>query len=157
MPVNFFRGIRGKKFNFMRIAVIDGQGGGIGKAIVEKLRRDLPEDIEIVALGTNAAATAVMLKAGANEGASGENALVYNADKVDIIAGAVGIVIANSMMGELTPAMAKAIGESRARKILIPLNKCNIDIVGVKSEPLPHYIESLVTAIRTLIAGKSNY
>ncbi len=92
----------------MRIAVIDGQGGGIGKTIVEKLRKELPEDVEIIALGTNALATSCMLKAGANEGATGENAIVANAGKVDVIMGTVGIIAANSMLGELTPQMAKS-------------------------------------------------
>lgn len=132
----------------MKIAVIDGQGGGIGKAIVEKIRKELPEDIDIVALGTNAAATMLMLKAGANEGASGENAIVYNANRVDIIIGAIGIIVANSMLGELTPSMARAIAESPAKKILIPLNRCNVEIVGVKNEPLPHYVENLVEMVK---------
>jgi hypothetical protein len=132
----------------MRIAVVDGQGGGIGKAIVEKMRKELPENIDIIALGTNAVASMLMLKAGANEGASGENAIVYNANKVDFIVGTIGIIAANSMMGELTPLMAQAISESSARKILIPLNRCNVEIVGVKSEPLPHHIEGLVNIIK---------
>lgn len=135
----------------MKIAVIDGQGGGIGKAIVEKLRRELSENIEIVALGTNAVATMQMLKAGANEGASGENAVVCNVAKVDIIVGVVGIIVSNSMMGELTPKMARSISQSAAKKILIPLNRCNIDIVGVKSEPLPHYIDEAVNMIKNHI------
>lgn len=135
----------------MKIAVIDGQGGGIGKAIVEKLRRELTEEIEIIVLGTNAAATMVMLKAGANEGASGENAIIYNAAKVDLIVGGIGIIAANSMMGELTPAMASAISESPAKKVLIPLNRCNIEVAGVKSEPLPHYIDSAVAIIKNYL------
>lgn len=133
----------------MRIAVIDGQGGGIGKAIVERLRRDLPENTEILALGTNSAATVIMLKAGANEGATGENAIVYNSDKVDIIVGTIGILSANSMMGELTPLMANAIASSKAGKVLIPLNRCNIEIAGVVNEPLPHYIEKVSNIIKS--------
>jgi hypothetical protein len=133
----------------MRIAVIDGQGGGIGKSLVEKLRKELPEDVEIIALGTNSLATSFMIKAGANEGATGENAIVLNASKVDIIMGAIGIVAANSMLGELTPQMAKAIAESSAKKILLPLNRCNIEIVGVdKSEPLPHLVDKAVKTIK---------
>ncbi|NLD50623.1 MAG: DUF3842 family protein, partial [Clostridiaceae bacterium] len=128
----------------MRIAVIDGQGGGMGKAIVEKLRCELGATVEIIALGTNALATSLMLKAGADEGASGENAIVVNSRKVDVIMGAVGIVAANSMLGELTPLMAKAIAESAARKILVPLNRCNIYIAGVRNEPLPHHINDAV-------------
>lgn len=133
----------------MRIAVIDGQGGGIGKSIVEKLRKELMEDIEIVALGTNSLATSFMMKAGANEGATGENAIVYNSSKVHIIIGAIGIIAANSMLGELTPTMAKAIAESPAKKVLLPLNLCNIEVVGVdKSEPLPHLIDKVVQSIK---------
>ncbi|ABN52247.1 MAG TPA: DUF3842 domain-containing protein [Hungateiclostridium thermocellum] len=137
----------------MKIAVVDGQGGGIGKAVVEKLRKELPEDTQIIALGTNALATTLMLKAGANEGASGENAIVFNAPKVDIIVGPIGIISANSMMGELTPLMAAAIAESPARKILIPLNRCNIEIAGVKNEPLPYYIEHAVEMVKKYVEG----
>jgi NAD(P)-dependent dehydrogenase (short-subunit alcohol dehydrogenase family) len=139
----------------LRIAVIDGQGGGIGKAIVDKLRKEMPEDTEIIALGTNYAATVLMLKAGANEGATGEGAIVYNASRVDVIIGTIGIIVSNAMMGELTTAMAKAISESPAKKILIPLNRCNIDIAGVKSEPLPHQIENAVSMIKSLLQAQN--
>ncbi|MDP4181632.1 MAG: DUF3842 family protein [Bacillota bacterium] len=139
----------------MRVAVIDGQGGGIGKSIVEKLRKELPENVEIVALGTNSLATSFMLKAGANEGATGENAIVYNSSKVDIIIGAIGIIAANSMLGELTPMMAKAIAESPAKKVLLPLNRCNIEVVGVdKSEPMPHLIDKAVQSVKESIGRK---
>ena len=133
----------------MKIAVIDGQGGGIGKTIVEKLRKVLPEDMEIIALGTNALATSLMLKSGANEGATGENAIIVNAGKVDVIMGTVGILAANSMLGELTAPMARAIAESPAKKLLLPLNRCNIEIVGIdKSEPLPHLTDKAVQILK---------
>ncbi|MGE5677048.1 MAG: DUF3842 family protein [Pseudomonadota bacterium] len=140
----------------MKIAVIDGQGGGIGKLIVEKIRAELGNDIQIIALGTNALATALMLKSGANEGASGENAIVFNAPKVDIIIGSIGILSANSMLGELSPLMAIAIAESPAKKILIPLNKCNIYIAGIKNEPLPHYIDEVIEILKNIAGGIEN-
>jgi len=135
----------------MRIAVVDGQGGGIGKLIVEKLRIAFGNEIAVLALGTNALATSLMLKAGANEGASGENAILFNTSKVDIIIGTVGIVCANSMLGELTPIMAKSISESPAIKVLLPLNRCNIKIAGTKDEPLPHYIDDAVNMVGDIL------
>lgn len=139
----------------MRIAVIDGQGGGIGKVIVEKLRRALPRDeVEIIALGTNAVAAALMLKAGANEAASGENAIIYNADKVDVIVGTVAVLIAHSMLGEFTPAMAEAVAKSPAKKILLHLNRSNVEIVGVAAEPLPHLIDLMVEGVKSLAVEK---
>lgn len=136
----------------MKIGVIDGQGGGIGKHITEKLRKHLPEDVEIIALGTNSLATAAMLKAGANEGATGENAIIFMTDKVDVIVGSVSILAANSMLGELTPKVAEAIAVSKARKLLLPMNRVGIEIIGVVNEPLPHQIEKLVLALKK--AGK---
>lgn len=139
----------------MRIAVIDGQGGGIGKVMVEKLRRSLArEDVEIIALGTNALASALMLKAGANEAASGENAIIYNAGRVDVIVGTIAVLIAHSMLGELTPAMAAAVAASPAKKVLLHLNRANVEVVGVVDEPLPHLVDQLVERVRVLVEGK---
>lgn len=140
----------------MRIAVIDGQGGGIGKHITEKLRRELPEDTEILALGTNALATSMMLRAGANEGASGENAVVYNAPRVDIIVGPLSILVPNAMMGEMTPQMAAAIAGSPARKVLLPLIRGNTELVGLSPEPLPHLIDVMVQRIKQLLAENAS-
>lgn len=140
----------------MKIAVVDGQGGGIGRLLVEKLRCVFGNDISVLALGTNALAASLMLKAGANEGASGENAIVFNVPHVDIIVGSIGIVCANSMLGELTPGMAKAISESRAVKVLIPLNRCNIHVAGTKDEPLPHYIDDAIFMIGNILRGDKN-
>lgn len=140
----------------MKIAVIDGQGGGMGKAVIERIRSVLGNELHITALGTNALATGVMLKAGANQGASGENAIVVNVNRVNIIIGSIAIVIANSMLGELSPRMAQAVAESSATKYLLPLNKCNVVVAGVKSEPLPHYIEDIVTFIKQELEAAKN-
>jgi NAD(P)-dependent dehydrogenase (short-subunit alcohol dehydrogenase family) len=134
----------------MRIAVIDGQGGGIGRHIVEKLRRELPEDLEILALGTNSLATSIMMRAGANEGATGENAIIYNASRIDYILGPVSILIPNAMLGELTAPMAAAIAASPAKKILLPVAR-GIEIIGLRNEPLPHLISELVFRLRELV------
>jgi hypothetical protein len=130
------------------IAVIDGQGGGIGSFIIKSLREAFGERIEIIALGTNSTATSSMLKARANRGATGENAIVWNAPRVDIITGPLSIVLANSMLGELTTKMSEAISSSPARRILLPLNQEYVDIVGVEKEPLPHLIDKLVLKIK---------
>lgn len=109
------------------VAVIDGQGGGIGNAIIQKLKSKVP-NIKIQALGTNSSATRNMIKAGADEGATGENAIIYNVKNADIIMGVLAILMPNSMLGELTPKMSEAIGASHAMKILIPLARCNIKV-----------------------------
>ncbi|MEO5359958.1 MAG: DUF3842 family protein [Nitrospirota bacterium] len=134
----------------LKIAVVDGQGGGIGSVIVKRLRDDFGDELEIVALGTNSAATASMLKAKANKGATGENAIAVNVRKVDIILGPISIIMANSMMGELTPPMANAIASAKAKKILLPLNQEGIEVIGVDRQPLPHLVESLVERIKLL-------
>jgi len=134
------------------IAVIDGQGGGIGSAIIKRLREVLGEGVEVVGLGTNAMATGAMLKAGANKGASGENAIVQTAKKMDIVVGTMGIVLANSMMGELTPKMAEAIASSPAIKCLLPLKMPEVEIIGAPKEPLPHLVDQLIKRIQEIIA-----
>jgi hypothetical protein len=133
------------------IAVIDGQGGGIGSAIIKRLRENFGEEVEIIGLGTNAMATGAMLKGGANKGASGENAIVQTVKTVDIIIGTTGIVLANSMMGELTPKMAEAIASSPAMKYLLPLKIPEVEVIGAPKEPLPHLIDQLIKRIQEII------
>ena len=133
------------------VAVIDGQGGGIGSLMIKHLRENLAEEVEILGLGTNAMATGAMLKAGANKGASGENAIVQTVKTVDVIIGTTGILLANSMMGELTPKMAEAIASSPAMKYLLPLKMPEAEIIGAPKEPLPHLVDQLVKRIREII------
>jgi hypothetical protein len=134
------------------IAVIDGQGGGIGSTIIKQLHQVFDEEIEIICLGTNAMATGSMLKAGANKGASGENAIVQTVRAVDIVTGTIGIVMANSMMGELTPKMAEAIASAPAMKCLLPLKMQEVEIIGAPKELLPHLVDQLVKRIQEIIA-----
>ena len=133
------------------IAVVDGQGGGIGGAMIKSLRETFAEEVEVIALGTNAMATGAMLKAGANKGASGENAIVQTVKKVDVIIGTTAIVLANSMMGELTPKIAAAIASSAATKCLVPLKMPEVEIIGAPKEPLPHLVDQLMKRIQEII------
>lgn len=127
----------------MKVMVMDGQGGGIGSAIIKGLRERIGEDLAIFALGTNSAATTRMMKAGANRGATGENAIVRTSKRVDLIIGPLAIVMGNAMMGEVTPTMASAVASSDAKKVLIPLTQEKVIIVGVTGEPLPHLVEQV--------------
>jgi hypothetical protein len=132
----------------IKIAVIDGQGGGIGRLVVKRLREEFGESIDITALGTNAVATTVMMTSGADKGASGENAIVWNASRVNIITGPVSIMFPNAMLGEVTPSIAEALSSSRAKKILLPLNQEQVEIVGTSKEPLPHLVEELIKKVK---------
>ncbi len=131
-----------------KIAVIDGQGGGIGSLIIKRLKEELGESFEIIALGTNSSATTSMMKARANKGATGENAIILNVKKVDIIAGPLSIILSNGFLGELSPAIAEAISASPAKKLLIPLNQEGVEIIGILKEPLPHLIDHLINKIK---------
>ena len=135
----------------MYIAVIDGQGGGIGRVIIDRVRNEFRNSVEILAIGTNSLATSVMLRAGANEGATGENAVICNIDEVDLIIGPLSIILPNAMKGELTAKMAKRVVASKARKILLPIHRNNIDLVGMRTEPLPHMVEELVIQMKQYI------
>ncbi len=140
----------------MRILVIDGQGGGIGKTIIEKLKPLLPPEHLLVAVGTNSIATTAMLKAGAVHIATGENAVCHNARHADIILGSLGILSANAMFGELSPAMAQAISESDAMKILIPMKRCGLYVVGMTGDPLPVMIDEAVDVVLDALRQKQS-
>ncbi len=127
-----------------KLCVIDGQGGGIGAAIIKTLRSAYRETVDITALGTNAIATAQMLKARANRGASGENAIIRTTLTVDVVIGPASIIIAHALMGEVTPAIAEAVASCPAKKILLPLYQENVAFVGLPEEPLPHLLEALI-------------
>ena len=129
----------------MKIVVIDGQGGKIGKAIIEQLRAKGCEE-QILAVGTNAIATSAMIKAGSDAGATGENPVVVACRDADVIVGPIGIIAADSMLGEITPKMAEAIGQSSARKVLVPVNRC-FRVAGVQEMSLSQYVEQAVDLV----------
>lgn len=136
----------------MNILVIDGQGGGVGRQLVESLKKAFPEQT-IIAAGANALATQAMLKAGADHGATGENAVVAGCRRADIIVGPIGIVIADALWGEITPRMSVAVGQSRALRILLPMNLCDNYIAGVGRKPASALVEDCISRIREVIAG----
>lgn len=137
----------------MKIAVIDGQGGGIGKSIIERIRKIQGADFEIIALGTNSLATTGMIRSGAKTGATGENAIVVTSGKVDVIMGPISIIIANSIMGEITPAMALAVADSQAVKLLIPLNRCNVEVAGTAQFNINELLDFSVEELMKLSKG----
>jgi hypothetical protein len=134
----------------VKLMVMDGQGGGIGATIIKGLRVSVGNDLEILALGTNSIATSRMMKAGANKGGTGENAIIQTSKRADVIVGPLAILMANSMMGEVTPGMAVAVSSSEAKKILIPLTQEQVSIAGVSGEPLPHLVGQVVEMIKEI-------
>ena len=134
----------------MKITIIDGQGGRIGKTIIEQLKATHKE-LELYAIGTNSIATSAMLKAGADYGATGENAVLVNAADSDIIIGPIGIVFANALLGEITPAIATSVGSSKAYKILIPVNRCNHFVAGCSETSMSEYIRMAVEKIDSIL------
>lgn len=133
----------------MNILVIDAQGGGVGKQLVTTIKQTIP-NVLVTAVGTNSAATSAMLKAGADNAATGENAVVVACRKADVIVGPMGIVIADSLLGEITPIMAAAVGQSRAKRILIPFNHCDTILVGVSDFNIGKLVQNAVTEIQNL-------
>jgi hypothetical protein len=131
----------------MTICVIDGQGGKIGSVIIAKLKERLRERVEIIALGTNSLATQTMMKARANRGASGENAIVTTLKKADVIVGTINILMANSMLGEFTPRMAQAVGESDAAKYILPITQSTLFVIGAAELSIPQMIDRLVEEV----------
>ena len=134
----------------MRILVIDGQGGRMGAALTEQIRKHFPE-AELIAIGTNTLATSAMLKAGADAGATGENPVLVACRTADIIAGPIGILSADSLLGEITPAMAVAIGQSAAKKVLLPVNQCSNIVVGTQSLSLSKLMDEAVDLLRSML------
>ena len=134
----------------MEILVIDGMGGGIGKAIIEHIKSGYT-DMEITAVGTNAIATSAMLKAGATNVATGENAVIYNCSRAECIIGVMGIVIANSMHGEISPKMAEAVSSSGAHIILVPNDKCGVTILGLPEKTIQSYVGEINKVLKNLL------
>jgi hypothetical protein len=134
-----------------KICIIDGQGGGIGATLIKYLKKAFGESVVLIALGTNAIATAQMLKAGANKGASGENAICRTVFQVDCVIGPIAVSWANAMLGEVTPKMAEAVTSSPALKILLPLSQESVEIVGIIKEPLPHLVQEAVEKIKEVM------
>lgn len=140
--------------NKIKIVIIDGQGGRVGSLLTEKLRKASLPEAEIYAVGTNAAATAAMMKAGADHGATGENPVLVACRDADYIIGPLGILAADSLLGEITPPMAVAVGQSQAQKLLLPVNRCNHHVVGVQDLSLSALAEQTITDLLSFIQGR---
>ena len=125
------------------VAVIDGQGGGMGRGLVEAVKKKWPQ-LHVRAVGTNSLATAAMLRSGADDGATGENAVVFNAHRADVLLGPIGVLTPNGLLGEVSPAMAAAIGGSEAVKILLPSQRCSIRLAVGEPQPLQFYLDQAV-------------
>lgn len=138
----------------MQVLILDAQGGGVGRLLVEGLKRALPEQ-ELTVVGTNALATAAMLRAGAEHGATGENAAVVCAARADLILAPIGMVLCDAMLGEVTPAMAMAVGRSAAHKILIPISRCQTSIAGLPSQTLPEAVDAAVREAVRRMTGRA--
>ena len=135
-----------------KVLVIDGQGGGLGRQLVSALAAACPE-AELTAVGTNSLAANAMLKAGASRAATGENAVVVNCRHADIIVGPIGIVIADALLGEITPAMAAAICQSGAKRVLVPINHCENYVVGVPDQPVSQLVAAAAQKVQELCSG----
>lgn len=133
----------------MNILIIDAQGGGIGKQLVLAVKKNMP-DVSVTAVGTNSAATSAMIKAGADNAATGENAVVVNSKKADVIIGPVGIVIADALLGEITPLMATAVAQSSAKRILIPINHCDNIVVGVDDLSVGKLLQDVIRELQKI-------
>ena len=136
----------------MEILVIDGQGGGLGRQLVAAVKKAVPQAV-VTAIGTNSAATSAMLKAGADRAATGENAVVVNCRRADIIVGPIGIVIADALLGEITPTMAAAVCQSGARRVLVPINHCENYVVGVPDQPVSQLVAAAAQKVQELCSG----
>ena len=136
----------------MKIVVVDGQGGKLGKMLVEGLKQRLPQ-VQLYAIGTNSIATATMLRAGADFGATGENPVVRAVMDADLVLGPIGIVVAHAILGEVTPTMAEAVGGCRAQKILIPMNSCAVTVAGVQEMSLAYYVNQAVEQAAARVEG----
>ena len=135
----------------MKILIVDGQGGGVGRQLAARIKEAFP-DVSLMAVGTNTIATAAMLKGGADNAATGENAILVAARKADVIIGPLGIVVADSLGGEITPAMANAVAQSDAKRILIPFKHCDNVIVGVSDFTLGNLMQQAVEELRKILA-----
>lgn len=139
----------------MRVLIIDGQGGGLGRQLVTAVK-EYDQSIEVLAVGTNSVATNAMLKAGADQAATGENSVVVASERVDVIMGPVGIVIADSMLGEITSRMAVAVGQSRAKRILIPVNLCDNIVVGVSDVSMGKNVQNAIESLKKSFDSDGN-
>ena len=135
----------------MKILVVDGQGGGVGRQLAVQIKQAFP-DVQLMAVGTNTIATSAMMKGGADTAATGENAVLVAARKADVILGPLGIVVADSLGGEITPAMANAVAQSGAKRILLPFKHCDNVIVGVSDYALTGLIQQAIEELRKIIA-----
>ena len=139
----------------MKIVIIDGQGGRLGQLLVESLMKE-KISAEILAIGTNAMATSAMLKAGARQGATGENPVIVACRDADIILGPIGILSADALLGEITPAMAAAVGQSRAYKLLLPVSNCRHRVVGVRKMSLNELVLEAISELKKILDGETN-